>query len=78
MRYVTPVTSVPSRTFDVSRDSAAEHRPGLEHGSVVRTDAPDLIEVVHHGDQAEAGRLGGLGLFHRPLEQRSGGASGKV
>ena len=46
-----------------------EDRPALEHRLGGRAHARDLVEVVHHGDELEAGRLGGLGLLDDAVEE---------
>ena len=50
MRYVTPVTSVPSATRSVTRGEKRERRVALEHVVPRRTEHRDLAEVVHHPD----------------------------
>ena len=69
LRYVTPVTSVPSRTRVGLAGEGGEHRPALEHRLVRSADAVDLVEVVHDRDEVEAGRLGRLGLLDDAVEQ---------
>ena len=49
-----------------------EGRPALEHRIGDRSDALDLVEVVHHGDEAEPGRLGGTRLLDDAIEQPLG------
>ena len=46
-----------------------EDRPALEHRLGGRAHALDLVEVVHHGDELEAGRLGGLRLLDDAVEE---------
>ena len=69
LRYVTPVTIVPRRTRLVRAASAPSERVGLQHRCLFRADAADLVEVVHHRDDVEAGRLGRLDEAHEVLEE---------
>ena len=69
LRYVTPVTSVPSRTRDVSPGSAARTDQPSSIGSVYRPDALDLVQVIHDRDEAEPGVLGGPRLFDDAVEE---------
>ena len=73
LRYVTPVTSVPSRTRLVSRGERRQRGVRLQHRLGLGPDAADLIEVVHHRDQVEAGRLGRLRQLDDALEEPLGG-----
>ena len=67
LRYVTPVTSVPSRTRLVSRARAASDDQPSSIGSSSGP-TPDLVEVVHHRDEAEAGLLGRVRLLDDAVE----------
>ena len=51
-----------------------QRRVRLEHRIGLRTHAADLIEVVHHRHQAEAGSLSSAGALDHAIEQ--GGARG--
>ena len=46
-----------------------EDRPALEHRLGGRAQTRDLVEVVHHGDELEAGGLGRLGLLDDAVEE---------
>jgi hypothetical protein len=52
-----------------ARGDACKGRVGLEHRRGLRTHAPDLIEVVHHGDEVEARSLGSPRLLDHVVEQ---------
>ena len=60
-----------------------KRHPALEHRFGDRADALDLIEVVHHGDEAEAGLFRGTCLCDDALEESIGrylgvGVAGEV
>ena len=61
LRYVIPVTSVPSRADVVRGGQVTECRRALQHVFPLAPDARDLHEVVHHGDRREADLLGSPG-----------------
>ena len=56
------MTSVPSCTCSVAVAKRAERGVGLEHRLIRRAEAGQLVEVVHHEDRVEAGRVGLLRL----------------
>ena len=59
------------------RRDGGERRVGLEHRVGLRTDATDLIEVVHHGDEVETGGLSRLRLLDHMVEQLVVGNTGE-
>ena len=77
LRYVTPVTSVPEPDRGRLARQRGKDRPALEHRIGDGTDAGDLVQVIHHRDEAEPRLLGGPRLFDDPVEQALVGCVGE-
>src|ERR1700674_4608613 len=52
-----------------SRGHRRKCRPGLQHRLGLGSHTPHLIEVVHHRDEVEAGRLGCCCVLDHPVKQ---------